>query len=135
MRVIIYLSAIDDGSICLMRRIRTEFSTARLDFFAILDNFLAHLKSIPRSDCVVVLYISDPNELSKILNSNYSPLETQTILVLSVTHKKAVSLGWKLNPRFICDDSGPFDDVISVLRFQSIKLSMSAIPRKATEVL
>jgi hypothetical protein len=112
--------------------IESELPDQQLEVFYSIEGLAERLSQSVRGNCAAIIQAEDIADLKKIFTLKNLLRDIRIILILPDRSKEAVSIGYKLHPRFLSYSDGEFGEVAVVLK-KMITL-MEGAPEIRTDV-
>jgi hypothetical protein len=96
--------------------IESELPDQSLEVFYSIEGLSERLSQSARGNCAAIILAEDIADLKKLFALRSLLRDIRIILILPDRSKEAISMGYKLHPRFLSYSDGEFREVAVVLK-------------------
>jgi hypothetical protein len=116
MCVLYYRPSVNIAAEKLQFIIEAELPDQPLEVFYSVEGLAERLSQLFRGNCAAIILAEDITALKKIFSLRPLLKDIRIILILPDRSEEAVSIGYKLHPRFLSYSDGEFGEVAVVLK-------------------
>lgn len=114
-KIVLYAQKGNQRGNDLTKMITSLILKENMEIFDTISGLSSRLRKPQCESAIVILLVSDGEDLERIINIRPFLGNVRIILVLPDDHADTVRIGHSLHPRYISFKDGPLTDVVSVL--------------------